>query len=445
MPTERQFLRAVLVATLLLTCLMIQTQRGANQRLVEQNRELSQSLSESQKLATKLDFLLSERLRNCSVRQPPPAQPPAPLPPPSLPPPPPPCKESLGHVSVPAAKISPMLGVAGSRWFTQCQPQSYLVAVSYAVTLKSVVDPSFSFETIETVMEAQPGTCDVFSRNFCCDLARGNSERHSEAIDAPIVSTILAFLHYCHDQKAQECEAIDIGANMGTMSKYMLSAGARVRAIEPQEDLSTLVWNTACRNGWEARMTTFNNAVTAVATEAGRTLTLGYPSKIGGHADAWGFRPDGSHRAKDGAVRTAQKVYIDEVIGAGSSDIDFVKIDTDSVDDQLMQRFIQLIEGGIVTVSTFTVEEPKAATCWTMQSLGYTLYITVNAHTRFKPSSSWEPGVATEITKTIGGARKFPIHMWKIVPTNEKVMEDVVARTAVLNMVFTKLPEVIGV
>ena len=63
-----------------------------------------------------------------------------------------------------------------------------------------------------------------------------------------------------------------------------------------------------------------------------------------------------------------------------------------------------------------------------------------------------------------GGARKFPIHLWKIVPTDQKVgtlfcqnrcpgpsltlaaqvMGAVVARARVLNMVFTKQPEVIG-
>eukprot|EP01044_Picomonas_judraskeda_P006348 COSAG03_NODE_628_length_6625_cov_9.247165_9_plen_113_part_00 len=37
--------------------------------------------------------------------------------------------------------------------------------------------------------------------------------------------------------------------------------------------------------------------------------------------------------------------------------------------------------------------------------------------------ASWEPGVATEIKKKIGGARKFPIHLWKIVPTNETVTQ----------------------
>ena len=64
MPTERQILRGALAVTLLSTCLMMQSQRWANQRLAEQNRELSQSLSESQELATRPDFLLSDQLRS---------------------------------------------------------------------------------------------------------------------------------------------------------------------------------------------------------------------------------------------------------------------------------------------------------------------------------------------------------------------------------------------
>ena len=60
-----------------------------------------------------------------------------------------------------------------------------------------------------------------------------------------------------------------------------------------------------------------------------------------------------------------------------------------------MQRFIQLMQAGSVTVSTFTVEEPGAATCWTMHTLGYSLYITVNVHTQFSPSPAWGAGVVS--------------------------------------------------
>ena len=110
-------------------------------------------------------------------------------------------------------------------------------------------------------------------------------------------------------------------------------------------------------------------------------------------------RPDGGHRSKNAPVLSAQKIYIDEVIAAGASNLAFVKIDTDSVDDQLMQRFIQLMQAGSVTVSTFTVEEPGAETCWTMHTLGYSLYIPVNVHTNFSPSPAWGAGVVSTRTE----------------------------------------------
>ena len=366
---------------------MIQSERWENQHLVEQNHHLAE---ENQKLVAQLISA------SAAQRLPPPPPPPtAAARSPKCTPDGKPLGDTPGDVSVPAAVMAPKPGITGASWFAQCPPEADLVAASYPVTLKSVLDPTFKFDTIETVMEAHPGTCDVFSSTFCCDLAHGTSD--NVGVDAAIVSSIAAFLHYCHEHApaGQECDAIDIGANMGTMSKYMLSTGARVRAIEPQKDLSTLVWNTACRNGWGGRMMTFNNAVTSVASEAGSTLTLGYSSKFGGKADEWGFRPDGGHRSKNAPVLSAQKIYIDEVIAAGASNLAFVKIDTDSVDDQLMQRFIQLMQAGSVTVSTFTVEEPGAATCWTMHTLGYSLYITVNVHTQFSPSPAWGAGVVS--------------------------------------------------
>ena len=400
MVTERQILCGVLAAAWVLAYLMIQSERWENQHLVKQNHHLAE---ENQELVAQLISA------SAAQRLPPPPPPPtAAARSPKCTPDGKPLGDTPGDVSVPAAVMAPKPGIKGASWFAQCPPDSDLVAVSYPVTLKSVLDPTFKFDTIETVMEAHPGTCDVFSSTFCCDLAHGTSD--NVGVDAAIVSSIAAFLHYCHEHApaGQECDAIDIGANMGTMSKYMLSTGARVRAIEPQKDLSTLVWNTACRNGWGGRMMTFNNAVTSVASEAGSTLTLGHSSKFGGKADEWGFRPDGGHRSKNAPVLSAQKIYIDEVIAAGASNLAFVKIDTDSVDDQLMQRFIQLMQAGSVTVSTFTVEEPGAATCWTMHTLGYSLYITVNVHTQFSPSPAWGAGVVSTAPQSPACHPLFP-------------------------------------
>lgn len=52
--------------------------------------------------------------------------------------------------------------------------------------------------------------------------------------------------------------------------------------------------------------------------------------------------------------------------------------------------------------------------------------------------------VATELKLAhIGGQRKFPIHLWKIVTTDLVTWKSIVSKTRVLNMIFTKKPELI--
>ena len=58
-----------------------------------------------------------------------------------------PLGDTQGEVSVPAAVMAPKPGITGASWFAQCPPESDLAAVSYPVTLKSVLDPTFKFDT----------------------------------------------------------------------------------------------------------------------------------------------------------------------------------------------------------------------------------------------------------------------------------------------------------
>jgi FkbM family methyltransferase len=242
-----------------------------------------------------------------------------------------------GGVRVPDAPTSAKPGVTGSRWYSQCQDAGSLAGTSYPTHVHSAVEPSFEFDIVETVMETTPGTCDVFSGDFCCGLSAGTNE--ITTVDAAILATIKGFLHACTEQTPDGCDALDIGANMGTMSKYMLSTGARVRAIEPQTDLAALVWATACRNGWGEKMTMYNNAVTADPAEAGSVLELGNQAE---GAANWGFRPDGSHHKKGAQKFQATKIYVGDVI-VGTPRFSLIKIDTDAIDHLLLLRFIELV------------------------------------------------------------------------------------------------------
>ena len=347
-------------------------------------------------------------------------------------------------------RVSPHVGVTGSSRFTDCPDGAELEALSYDAAWK---DGRSAFPVIPTVMETSAGTCNVFStKAFCCDFQAGHGEHVPK--DSPIVSTILAFLTSCVTKTATSCVAVDIGANMGTMTKYALSTGARVIAVEPQTDLATLAWYTACRNNWDKQLTMYNNAVTAEPSEAGSTITLGFRKGLtgkwaGGKADEWGFRPDGGHRTTAATTFSAQKVLVNDLISVAKvSSLSLVKIDTDSVDDSLLQGFVEMIKSGTLAVDTFTVEEPSAATSWELHNdLGYTAYITVNPDTRFKPRSEWTTaGIVKRLTNVQAGSggQTFQLSLIQIEAQSLEQWSDICRAARVLNMILTLRPEVIG-
>jgi hypothetical protein len=112
-----------------------------------------------------------------------------------------------------------------------CRDAAALETISYPTHVHSLADTAFEFDVIETVMESVPGACDAFSGNFCCDLSAGTHK--VSKVDATIVATVNGFLHACAESSGV-CHALDIGGNMGTITKYMLSTGATVTTIEPQ-------------------------------------------------------------------------------------------------------------------------------------------------------------------------------------------------------------------
>ena len=292
------------------------------------------------------------------------------------------------------------------------------------------------------VMESQPATCDVFGGStFCDEFSSGTAG--NIRVDQPITSTIATFLSDCILRTPGSCEALDIGANMGAMTSSMLATGAQVTAIEPQTDLSQLVWATACLNGWSERLSMYNNAVTTVQKEAGTLLQLGNKDKAG----TWGFRPDRSHLSADADTKSAKKVFIDQVVGSTQS-YAVVKIDTDSVDDEVTRSFLAMLDAGKLSVTTFMVEEPSPELCHGMQERhGYSMYITQNPHTGFTPQLQWiQAGLVTQFTVKLKFPSAVTVTVWKIAPNlSEMTWRALLSKNVirVINMLMTKTPDVI--
>ena len=334
-------------------------------------------------------------------------------------------------------------GVTGSDSFAQCAAGNDLTPLSYSAKLAP------QYDAIPVVMESVSGTCDAFSKDFCNKFAAGKTS--NVPVDTCIMSTIHGFLADCEGKRtdvndaATRCNVMDVGANMGTMTSNMLAAGAHVTAIEPQRDLAELVWATACLNGWGKRLRLYGNAVTADGAEAGASLALGNREKAG----KWGFRPDGAHLKKTAKTFEAKKVWLEQAVGE-TKKWSYVKIDTDAIDDALTHSFLKMIDAGKVEVTTFQVEEPKAEICHLMQSRhGYSMYITVNPHTQFKPKPDWESsGKITSFTQGVGpvGGRKWPVKLWKIGPMDLGGWQEMLSKQhiRVINMLMTKEPSVVG-
>ena len=294
--------------------------------------------------------------------------------------------------------------ITGALIFAECADLQTLRTLSYDIKFGD-------HSLVPMVMETRHGTCNVFSGYFCEQFASGKAA--NVPIDTPIVSIINAFLTHCREQEPEaSCNALDIGANMGTLTSAMLATGATVTAIEPQRDLAQLVWATACVNGWSDRLTMYNNAVTVDAVLPHQEVALGNKEKAG----AWGFQPDGSYLDKSMAkTYTSHAVGLEQVVSK-LSPLAFVKVDTDALDDPVLRSFLDLIDMGKLTVTTFAVETVSPEVCHAMQSNhGYAMYITVNPHTQFKPLVAWvADGTVKKMHALISGERKFRVTLWKI-------------------------------
>ena len=119
-----------------------------------------------------------------------------------------------------------------------------------------VLPARWPFGTVPLVMEFRPDSCDLYShRSICC---RATTDEHHDP-EAHVAAAIASFLSGCHRrQPGRPCRALDLGANNGWFTAYMLQLGALVVSIEPQPDLARAVQETVTLNCWAERATVVN-------------------------------------------------------------------------------------------------------------------------------------------------------------------------------------------
>jgi hypothetical protein len=235
----------------------------------------------------------------------------------------------------------------------------------------------FPFPRVPLVMETAPGTCDLFwdrpsvRPNPCDDF----SQRNIWEPDPHVREVIASALHHC---RWGPCRSLDVGANIGYMVAFMASLGSHVVAVEPQKELAGALLQSVSLNGWQDRVLVLPGLATVVAGESGTRPFSG------------GFRLG---RRKEGGLWDAPLIRVQEVLlssfgaakepcstpttraGTGVASWDLVKLDTDSVDIEILDGILALVEQGAVSVSSFAIESVSAGQLHRLvMRLGYTCY-----------------------------------------------------------------------
>ena len=128
--------------------------------------------------------------------------------------------------------------------------------------------PWWPLDAFHLVMETVPDTCNLYnaaSRSFCCRVGHDPLSDPERIVREALVS----FLAGCERRRRQPgraCRAMDLGANNGWFSMYMLQMGAAVLAVEPQPDLAKALRETAQLNCWADRLTVVNARACAGGT-----------------------------------------------------------------------------------------------------------------------------------------------------------------------------------
>jgi FkbM family methyltransferase len=252
-------------------------------------------------------------------------------------------------------------------------PPPSLLARSYRLREHWPIGP------IDLVMETQPGTCDMYRQRFrCCELSRDDSY----AIEYWVREAVISALAGCH---RRACRAIDLGANNGWMTAYMLALGAAVLSVEPQPDFAAAIAETARLNCWTNRSTVVNAFACANADDLGADLAADaecFKAKVPhgmfrpGGSPAFGVRVPGialddileSGGGVSGTVASGERVHLD-----------LVKMDGDGPEVGWLARIERLLSiRGNLTIDVMIFEQLRQVPAWILRRFqtthGYDLY-----------------------------------------------------------------------
>lgn len=202
--------------------------------------------------------------------------------------------------------------------------------------------PRWPWGAFHLVMEFTPNTCDFYSVgaiSFCSGMTALNPPSGGSGDpESHVTEALASFLSHC---ARSSCRSLDLGANNGWMTGYMLSAGSHVLAVEPSKDFARAITETGRLNcGWTDRLTVRN----VRACTPGMGPACSAPSACG-KCSCGGWRWGNRHGAPQidvahgtgcaerfGLPANVSGLAFEDLVweaAAGTGEIDLIKMDAD--------------------------------------------------------------------------------------------------------------------
>lgn len=210
------------------------------------------------------------------------------------------------------------------------------------------------------VLGPQDNPCAFIPRNMCTQFSEGLLEWP----ESFVIEGIIAALGEC---PLRQCYVADFGANMGYVNSYAAALGAKVVGIEPQADLNEANAATIQHNCWQHRVNIMNGLVTLDQSKDDEEVSvsnLWRPTSTGGSAGD--FKKE----------RRTRKIFIGRVLAwLGSTTIDLVKIDVDSIDHEILGWLIDAMETKKAVIRNILIESRcHSEYYFRLQKLGFDVY-----------------------------------------------------------------------
>ena len=212
----------------------------------------------------------------------------------------------------------------------------------YVTQPKHELCERYPLKPIPVVLETAAGICFFGSHltkgTICENALRGKSIWSPDPHVRDIISTVL--LPCSLQSQRHDCFAIDVGSNFGAHTLHMLELGARVVSIEPQIDLCVASRISASALGYANRSHVVCGGM-AQSENTPRTSTL----NINKDTFLWRYYGDVPHGTEkygysiDGDLPL---VSLPRLV-ATKTKVDFLKIDTDSIDCDVLQQAINMM------------------------------------------------------------------------------------------------------